>query len=265
MEIKFSRVFGLGLTNASFTIPGGTICGLSGEGSRAACDIITSFLPQKGSVFLGDTKKLVKDKKKLEKQVVFIKKKFENEFGIDQIYSYFCYYIKYYQIKVNHIHEKIRGAMKIVGLDEKLLDKSFSSLSCSELKLVQLALHFLLNPNIIILEEPFLSFDEKEKKKVLLLLERLTDKLNKTVIILSDDSEVLLQTTSYLVLFSNGHVVVEGNTLDVYFNNEKLEESKIELPEIVSFIKLVKERKNVKLMPRKDIKDMIKDIYRITT
>ena len=52
-------------------------------------------------------------------------------------------------------------------------------------------------------------------------------------------------------------MLLEGNCSDIFFDSKY----DIKRPDIVSFILLVKEKKNVKLPRRKSVMDLIKDIY----
>ena len=47
----------------------------------------------------------------------------------------------------------------------------------------------------------------------------------------------------------------------MFFDSEEFSLYKIRRPDIVDFILLVKDKKNVKLPRRIDVKDLIKDIY----
>ena len=63
-----------------------------------------------------------------------------------------------------------------------------------------------------------------------------------------------------IVLYRN-KILLEGNTSDLFFERDEFTLYKIRRPDIVDFILLVKDKKNVKLPRRSDVKDLIKDIY----
>lgn len=262
MEIKLKHVFYKELTDLTITFPRATITGLTGSSKETLFHLLSFSYPEKGTIYIGEDRKLKKNLVFLKRQIGYVEKTFTPQFVTPTIYQYFVNYIYYYQIKVESIEEKIKGALKIVGLTEKILEENMASLSSSEQKKLQLSLCFLSNPKVILLEEPFLYLDAINAKKLARILERLTDKFDKTIIIASDDSEVLYQYTNYLVVLKEGKVLVEGPTEDVYFDKKVLLENEISIPEIVSFITLVQEKKGIKLERRKDVKDTMKDIYR---
>lgn len=262
MEVKFVQVSGKRLSNLNFIIPSGKITGITGKGRDAVFEMIHSFPTMKGNIYFDESKKQDYPLLDFHRDIVFVEEVFVNHLKKDLVYTYFVSYLQHYHLSVCNVEEKIRGAFKIVGLDESLLFSSFYQLASSDLKLVQLALCFLSNPKVILLEEPFLDFDEKQMKKVYRILEKLKDKYHKTIVISSIHANILYQYTDHLIVLDSSTVLAEGKTEEVYFQNGLLEEHAIDIPEVVRFIKLVYQQKNIRLDHRKDVRDVIKDIYR---
>ena len=262
MEIKFVKA-GVGkLSNLNFMIPSGKITGITGKGRDVVLEMIFSSSKLKGNIYFDEVKKQDYSVPAFYQDVVFVEEVFVNHLKKDLVYDYFVSYLCQYHISVSNIEDKIKGSFKIVGLDESILSSSFYQLASSDLKLVQLALCFLSNPKVILLEEPFLDFDEKQVKKVYRILEKLKDKYHKTIVISSTHANVLYQYTEHLIVLDSSTLLAEGKTEDVYFQCGLLEEHAIEIPEVVRFIQLAYQKKNIRLDHRKDVRDVIKDIYR---
>ena len=183
-----------------------------------------------------------------------------------QVYRMTIYELMYEEIrrktiKLRDPNKKINDAVKIVGLDKEILLRSIDTLSTSEKKLVQIAISLLSNPELLILEEPFKYLDKNNTKKVLLLMQRIKDQYKKTIVIASNDSEVLYSYTKHII-FINKDIIVEKNTKDFYTDIDFLNENKITIPQIVQFTYLAKKTKKVKIDYHNDIRDIIKDIYK---
>lgn len=56
-------------------------------------------------------------------------------------------------------------SLKIVGLSEKYLNRKINTLSKSELKLIQIAVALLSNPEVLLFDEPLIGLDKKMKRK----------------------------------------------------------------------------------------------------
>ena len=141
-------------------------------------------------------------------------------------------------------------------------DTSSSDMLALEKKQLQMALALLSNPEIIIIEEPFKWLDKQNEKKLIMLLQRLRDQFKKTIIVSSQDSEILYKYTNTMLFIKNGNIVLTGPTKDCYIRVDFLKKNKFHIPEIVEFTHIAKKNKDVKIDYHKDVRDIIKDIYK---
>ena len=158
-------------------------------------------------------------------------------------------------------NKKMEQALLIVGLDKSYLNKNIYHLSTGEKKLLQIAVSLIHNPNIIIFDEPFVELDLTNQRKLIRLIKMLKEKYEKTVIISSNNSDMLYEITDDMIILKNGNVLLADTTSKVYQNIKELEKNDIEIPNLVMFTKLAKDKK-VKLTYHKDIRDLIKDVYK---
>ena len=114
------------------------------------------------------------------------------------------------------------------------------------------------NSKIMIINEPYLDLDYKEKKCINNLFNILI-KEGKTIIIASHNTNIIYQLCKKVILV---------NKQDLYYDSVKiltkhnvLEKYHLNVPDIVKFIDLAK-KKNIKIPYSKDIRDLIKDVYR---
>ena len=171
-------------------------------------------------------------------------------------------YMKHNDIYPKNLKKKCKDALKIVGLEESFLKRNIYTCSSSEKKRIQIALELLKNPEIIVLEEPFQVLDIPNKKKIRMVLRRIKDQFEKTIIIVSNNPNMLLQETEELIIFKNDKILAQENTMDCYQRVDFLKKHKIEVPDIIDFVYLAKKNKKAKIDYAKDIRDLIKDIYK---
>lgn len=262
MEIKLSHIKTVKLNDVSINIPSSVITGVTGTNQEEILKVISFSNEFSGNIYF-DKERVTKKKQDYYKsKIYYVPLEFNLEYPLYTVEEYLRYFILSNSSKIVNIDEKVVGALKIVGLDKSLLKRTITTLSSSEKKWFQLSLAFLYNPEILLLENPFIYFDEKEKAKLIRILERLKDKFHKTIIITSDNQDLLYEITRYLVILKDGKLYQEGLTESIYYYLFNEKELGYELPKIVSFIKLVEKMKKIKLDHRKDIKDLMKDIYR---
>ena len=102
----------------------------------------------------------------------------------------------------------------------------------------------------------------KNEKRIVMLLNKMKDQYQKTIIIVSNNTDKIYKYTSHLIIFKNEKILIEGNTINIYIKIPFLTKNKIEIPEIVEFTYLANKQKNANLEYHKDIRDIIKDIYK---
>ncbi len=261
MEIKYQKV-NYQDYNLTFTINREQLVGVTGKGK-------TDFLKILSSLYLGsgvmkyDEKKLTKKTRgEIFSKCSYVPKDFSYISFLSTVEDYMYYEIKKYQLKIKDPERKIRDSLKIVGMKEEYLKKEVRLLSISEKKLVQLAIALLSNPELILLDEPFLSFDMKTEKKILMLFSKLKENYKRSIVIASDDSNMLYRNTEEMIFLKGGKVLLEGATKEVYQRVDFLKRNSLEIPDSVLFVYKAKRKKQVHIDYQRDIRDLIKDIYK---
>lgn len=157
--------------------------------------------------------------------------------------------------------KKVVSSLNIVGLNETYLEKDFNTLSKSEKRLIQIALNLVIDPDIIIFEEPFLYLDKKAKFDLTKIILDLKRKYKKTIILQSQDINILYELTNHLIIFKDNKVLISDKTSTVFKDLAFLESNQIELPNIIFFNKIAN-KYGVKLTNSQNINDLIKDVYK---
>ena len=195
------------------------------------------------------------------KRISIIREDFESISFKSTIYEYMNYEIENKNIVLKNDLKKINDSLKIVGLNKLSLDRNINTLSETEKKLLQLAIALLSNPEVLIFEEPFNKLDLKNEKKLVLLLRKIKEKYDKTIIFISPNSNLLYKYTDYLIVYDD-KLLREGKTSTILEDVEFLKRNSLSVPEIVEFTYLAKKKYNVKIDYHSDIRDIIKDIYK---
>ena len=172
------------------------------------------------------------------------------------------YYIKLYHYHVNEMEKRIIDSLKMVEMDTKYLDQNLLKLSDTEKRKVAIASLLIVNPKVIILDEPIIGLNYSEKKNLIKLIKMLKNRYKKTIIIASNNIDFIYEISDYVVLLNNKEVVSTGSKFEIFKNVELLKKCNIRTPKLIEFSNKVLSKKNKKLGYRDDINDLIKDIYR---
>ena len=94
------------------------------------------------------------------------------------------------------------------------------------------------------------------------VLKKLNEQYHKIIIIGSNDAETLYQNTTKMLFVKNKRIFYEVATEEGYERVDYLKRNGYDVPSKVLFTYKAIKRKKIKIDYHKDIRDMIKDIYK---
>ena len=240
----------------------GKISAIIGHGKTTLISLIYGLLEkEEGKIIIGNYELNKKTKERLRFDIGISFQNLEDSFLYDTVFDELASNLKMYNYKINQAKKRISDSLIMVGLDDSYMTRKIETLSTGEKRKLSLASALILNPKILILDEPTLNLDKKSKKELIKLLRLLKNRYKKTIIIASNNTDFVLEFADYVYVLHDKKIVLQGNKMDVFTNND-LEKYDIEIPKIIKFEKLVEKKKNIKIGYRFEINDLIKDIYR---
>lgn len=228
-----------------------SIIGKSGSGKTTLLELIDNIIvPTKGEIIIEDVNK-----------IGFLFQFPEEQFFNQTVKKELEVILKLSDYKKN-INKRIHDVLEMVNLNEDYLNKNPFNLSSGEKRKLALASVLILNPKIILLDEPTIGLDDKDKNEMIKLIRMLKNRYNKTIIIASHDMNFIHKIADYIYVLDNKKIIMEGDKYTIFKQEEKLNKIKIKVPNLISFSNKVLKIKKIKIGYRDDINDLIKDIYR---
>ena len=197
----------------------------------------------------------VVNKLKLDNVAILKDNYFKGNF-LSKVYEWMYYEIRRDKLNLRNPKKKIIDSLRIVGLDPIYLERRVNTLSQSEKVWIKLAITLISNPKTIVLEDIFKYFDKVNEKKLVMLLQRIKDNYNKTIIIVTNNTEILYKYTKHLTIIKKNKVLVDND-----INVLEKDNINIKVPEIVELTNIIR-NKNIKIEYHRDVRDILKDIYK---
>lgn len=107
--------------------------------------------------------------------------------------------------------------LEIIGLSE-FKDKKISKLSGGQQQRVALARALIVNPKILLLDEPLSNLDAKLRIKMRKEIKEIQSKFNMTMIFVTHDQEEALSIADYLAVMNKGELIQVGTPEEIYKN-----------------------------------------------
>jgi molybdate transport system ATP-binding protein len=105
--------------------------------------------------------------------------------------------------------DKFKQIVELLGIAH-LMERMPEHLSGGERQRVAIARALVLNPEILLMDEPLASLDFKRKQEIMPFLTRLHNELNIPVLYVTHSQQEVAQLADYLVVLENGNVQAAG-------------------------------------------------------
>jgi sulfate transport system ATP-binding protein len=113
------------------------------------------------------------------------------------------------------VSERVHDLLRLVQLDG-LADRYPSQLSGGQRQRMALARALAVEPQVLLLDEPFGALDAKVRKDLRTWLRRLHDEVHVTTIFVTHDQEEAMDVAEQLVVMNDGRVEQSGAASDLY-------------------------------------------------
>jgi len=237
------------IRNVSLNIEEGKFYGIVGEngsGKTTLCAILRGFAP---SFYQGDIQGevLVYGKPigeyggELATKIGYV---FQNPFtqisGVKEtVFEEVAYGLENFGVPVEEIVERVEAIMKLTHIDS-LAEKNPLELSGGQMQRVALASVLVLEPDVLIIDEPTSQLDPQGTESVFEIIKMMKDK-KKTIILVEHKIDLIAEYADEVLVLRGGKLIAGGDKAQV-LSDISLMEQGVQLPQMAILGSRLKEK-----------------------
>lgn len=207
------------------------VMGPNGAGKTTLVKHFNGLLkPTVGEVFVDgkNTKKV--SVAELARDVGFVFQNPDHQLFCETVREEITFALKNFGVEEETIEKRVEWALHLLGLEEYDETSPFM-LSGGERKRVALASVLAWDPKTIILDEPTIGQDYKQKERLRQFIVQLNAQ-GKTVVIVTHDVEFVAECNPRVVLMAEGLIVADGRAQEILTDEFLLDKASIVPPQI---------------------------------
>lgn len=217
------------LKNVSFKINKGdmaAIVGRNGAGKSTISKLVCGFYKPTSGRILFDGNDMVDDTiKERSQKIGFIMQNPNQMISKTMVYDEVAFGLKIRRLSDSQIKERVYETLKICGL-YGYRNWPISALSFGQKKRVTIASILVLNPEMIILDEPTAGQDFKHYTEIMEFLVDLNKK-GVTILMVTHDMHLMLEYTNKVIVLSEGEKIADNIPAHVLTNKEIIEKANL--------------------------------------
>jgi sulfate/thiosulfate transport system ATP-binding protein len=216
--VEITKKFGdfVALDDVSVAIPEGSLTALlgpSGSGKSTLLRVIAGLEdPDAGQVLLGDENVTHQPARARGVGMVF---QHYAAFKHMTVWNNVAFGLQIRKRSRDEIKQRVHELLELVQL-EGLADRYPAQLSGGQRQRMALARALAVEPQVLLLDEPFGALDARVRKELRAWLRRLHDEVHVTTIIVTHDQEEAMEVANQIVVVNQGRVEQVGTPRELY-------------------------------------------------
>jgi len=217
------------LSDISFTASGEEaigIIGANGAGKSTLLKLLVGLLLEYSGKIEINKLEVQKDTlANIREKTGYVFQDSDSQLFMSTVYQDVAFAPRNYGYSEAEVERRVLEALKMVHIEE-LKDKQIYHLSGGQKKLASIATILSMEPSLILLDEPSIALDPKNRRNLINIL----NSIKSLKLIASHDLDMILDTCERTILISNGRIVKDGKTEEILTDRELLETNGLELP-----------------------------------
>ena len=202
------------------------VIGANGVGKSTFLKILAGLLPEyEGSIRIADRLLEKKNYGEIRRRLGYVFQDSDSQLFMNTVEEDVAFGPMNYGFSKEEAESSVKEALRKTHI-ENLAGRHIYRLSGGEKKLVSIAAILSMMPDIILMDEPSIALDPRNRRNLIHIL----NSFDHLKIIASHDLDLILDTCERTILMANGKIICDGSTKEILTDKELLEANGLELP-----------------------------------
>ncbi len=228
------------ISNMSIHVKKGSftcIIGHTGCGKSTLIQHFNGLLkPTEGKVFINGEEVTPEVVRTLRRKVGLLFQYPEHQLFEETVYKDVAFGLKKLDLSEEEVNKRVTEAIAAVGLDDDIKERSIYELSGGQKRRVAIAGVLVMEPEILVLDEPAAGLDPRGRDEIFKLIKDVKEKRNITVILVSHSMEDVANLADYIIVLNKGNLAFEGTPEEIFSKKEELEKIGLAVPQITQLM-----------------------------
>jgi cobalt/nickel transport system ATP-binding protein len=205
------------------------IVGANGAGKSTLLLLLTGILtPTAGEIAVGETRLTKQTLIAIRQRLGMVFQDPDDQLFMTTVFDDVAFGLRNRGLTEDEVERRVESALGAVGIPH-LRERPPFKLSAGEKRTAAIATVLVMEPDILLLDEPSASLDPRARRRLIGNLKGFTH----TKIITSHDLDLVLELCQRTIIFSRGRVMRDGLTNELLTDSALMLEAGLELPQSI--------------------------------
>ncbi len=217
------------------------LCGRNGSGKTTLARLVMGINEApRGAIFLNDRDLSALGPKEIAAEVGYVFQNPDHQFVTDRVWDEIAYGLTVRGYAAEAIRERVEAVLGTVDL-ARYADRSPFSLSLGERRRLSVATMLVLEPHLLILDEPTIGQDHERAQQLMGLMVRLRERYDTTVLMITHDVRLVAEWADRAMVVSDGRLLFDGEPVEMFADEALLARSGLLTPPVFAISKAISE------------------------
>ena len=202
------------------------LIGANGVGKSTLLKLLVGlYTDYEGSIQVGGLPVVKENLPGIREKIGYVFQDADSQLFMSRVSDDIAFAPRNYGLPEEEVQQRVQKALDMVQISH-LKDKQIYKMSGGEKKLVSIATILAMTPDVILMDEPSIALDPKNRRNLIHIL----NKCRQLKIIASHDLDMVLDTCSRVILMADGKIIQDGDAEIILSDRKLLETYNLELP-----------------------------------